>query len=121
MKATADGQMIEVGNPLGKVKQRVQLQRFDLDSLEQYSRRESVRIYGIPESKGKDTNRLVIDLAADMGITVKPEDISVSHRLPAGRGAANRLKLIIAKCLRRDTKSQVMQNKCKMREKKGRR
>ena len=90
MKATADSQTTEVG----KVKQRVQLLRFDLDRLELYSRRESVRIYGIPESDGEDTNRLVIDLAADMCITVKPEDISVSHRLPAGRGprAANRSK-----------------------------
>ena len=53
VKATADSQTTEVRNSLGKVKQQVQLQRFDLDRLEQYSRRESVRIYGIPESEGR--------------------------------------------------------------------
>ena len=125
VKATTDSQTTEVRNSLGKVKQQVQLQRFDLDRLELYSRRESVRIYGIPESEGEDTNRLVIDLAADMGVTVKPEDISVSHRLPAGRGprtkAANRPRPIIAKFVRRDMKSQVTRNKRKLREKEGRR
>lgn len=86
---------------------KVKLQRFDLDRLELFSRKENIRIYGI-----------LAELAAYVGITVKPEYISVSHRLSAGLGpkASRRSKPIIARCVRRDAKSQVTRHKRKLRE-----
>ena len=55
----------------------------------------------------------MVDVAKDMGLTVVPQDISVSHRLPARGGQA---KPIIAKFVRRDVKTQLMRNKKKLRE-----
>ena len=62
---------------LDGLKKDVQLHKFDLDQLEQYSRRESIGICGIDETAGEDTDDLVRELAADIGVTLKPEDIRI--------------------------------------------
>jgi hypothetical protein len=102
---------------MGKMKTAVQTVSFDIDRLEQYSRRESVRISGLKESEGEDTDRIVCDLVSDLGIKVSPEDISVSHRL--GRpnfGGTGRHRSIICKFVRRNIKTQVMKTKKKLRD-----
>ena len=76
--------------------------------INRYSRRESIRISGIPEIEGENTNALVTKLAADIGVSVTETDISVSHRLPGRPGSA---RPIIVKFVRRDTKTSMMKNK----------
>ena len=98
---------------LDGLKKEVQLQKFELDRLEQYSRRESIRICGVDETTGEDTDDLVRELAADIGVTLKPEDISVSHRLPGRPGST---RPIIVKFVRRNTKTTMMKNKRKLRD-----
>ena len=44
---------------LDGLKKKVQLHTFELNRLEQYSRRESIRICGIDETAGEDTDDLV--------------------------------------------------------------
>ena len=52
---------------------------------------------------GEDTNQLVVELAADIGVEVKLDDISVSHRLPGGpRRDSSRPKPIIVKFVRNE-------------------
>lgn len=53
------------------------------NDLEQYSRRECLKIRGIPVSEGKDTNMLVMKVGELMGVEIKEDNISVSHRLPS--------------------------------------
>ena len=58
---------------------------------EQYTRRETVKIMNLPvsytnEEGQEDTDKAVIELAKKVGVVLKPEDISVSHRVPR-RGA----------------------------------
>ena len=60
---------------------------FQLDHLEDYGRRHSLRSHGQVETAGepetvKGLTAKVISLAANMGVTLKP-DITISHRLPA--------------------------------------
>jgi len=43
----------------------VQLQRFELDHHEWYSRNDNIQVLGIPEVPDKDTNQLIGDLAVD--------------------------------------------------------
>ena len=66
---------------VNELKRVIQVQRFDLDKLEQYGRREMIRINGIPEMEGEDTNLIVKELAADIGVTIPTADISISHRM----------------------------------------
>ena len=45
--------------------------KFSVDQLEQYSRRENLRVVGIPTSEGEDTDHIVINLGRDLGVEVK--------------------------------------------------
>ncbi|KAG8330531.1 hypothetical protein J6590_061300 [Homalodisca vitripennis] len=51
------------------------------DDLEQYQRRDNLRIFGIEETVGEDTDKLVEELYRDkLGVELPPESISRSHR-----------------------------------------
>lgn len=52
------------------------------DDLEQYGRRHSLRIAGIPENDGENTDLLICDfLQQELEIEIHPSDIDRSHRL----------------------------------------
>ena len=55
------------------------------NNLEQYSRRDCLELQGIPKSLSdsmwEDTNEVVVELDRKIGIDLKKEDISTSHRL----------------------------------------
>ena len=60
----------------------VQKQENRIIEMEQYSRRDSVRITNNwPESDKEDTDELVVQLCEAVGSENKPEDISRSHRV----------------------------------------
>ena len=75
----------------------------------QYTMRDTIRITGVPYKNGENTNDLVRRIAHSIGVMVKNEDISVSHR--TGRRIGGRPRAIICRFTRRDTKYQVMQNR----------
>ena len=76
---------IKCTKAVGNVKTEVQKQNWKLDALEQYSRRENVKIVGTDEKVGEDTTAIVVQVAESIGLNIKPEDISVSHRLSWGK------------------------------------
>ena len=114
IEANEEARKSNTRDSLTRVRQRVQLQEFALDKLEQYTRRENVRIHGVPEPRtaGGETEDTVIKLAADIGVNINREDISVSHRLPGRQGKP---KPMIVKFVRRDTKTNLMKNKQKLK------
>ena len=67
------------------------------DSLEQYNRRISLRIAGIPEEEGEETNKIVLGLAANLNIELNQTKIDRSYHVgkqvpigPAARGPMER-------------------------------
>ncbi|KAK3921113.1 Protein unc-13-like protein C [Frankliniella fusca] len=52
-----------------------------LDEREQYSRRKNLRIFGIEETDREDTDKLVIDLADKIGVSLQNSHIDRSHRV----------------------------------------
>ena len=62
------------------------------DSLEQYSRRNSLRIAGIPEEEGEETDKIVLGLAANLNIELNQTEIDRSHHVgkPVPTGLAAR-------------------------------
>ena len=50
------------------------------NDMEQCSRRECVKIQVIPVSEQEDTNKIVMKMGELMGIEIKKDAISVSHR-----------------------------------------
>ena len=92
-----------------------------IDRLEQYGRRDNVRIYGLEETRNENTTEKVNELAADIGVAITANDISVSHRLPqSGKRAAGKAKPIIVKFVRRSTKQLLMRSKKELRNKENR-
>ena len=52
-----------------------------INDAEQYSRRNCVRIYGIAEKPNENTDALTLELASDMELDIRSEDIDRSHRI----------------------------------------
>lgn len=77
----------------GEVKNlRVELQRIELrtqekeDELEQYQRRNNVRIFGVPEVQGEVTDELVLNIFREtIGVDLPLNSIERSHRVGAPR------------------------------------
>ena len=80
----------------------------EADSIEQYGRRENVRIFGVQEEPGEDVYAKVVSVAEKAGVQITANDVSTCHRLPGGVSGP---KPLIAKFVRRDTKHQLMKNK----------
>ena len=60
---------------------RIQELETKLDAIEQYSRRNSLRISGVPEIKGEDTDAIAIATAKTIGVDLSLKDIDRSHRV----------------------------------------
>ena len=51
------------------------------DQLEQYSRRNNIRIMGVKVTPDEDTDKIVYDIAQRMRVKISPCDIDRSHRV----------------------------------------
>ena len=84
---------------------------YDLqDKLEQYTRKNSLEIHGIPESAYTSTEEVVLKLAGAVNVDVNPEDIEISHKL-------NRkgVKPIIVKFQNHKVKSRLYKARTKLK------
>ena len=66
---------------IAKLENGIEQLRTDCDELEQYERRNSLRLNSVPEIKDEVTDVTVIKLARTVGVTLQPSDISRSHRI----------------------------------------
>ena len=66
-----------------RLKKSVNLSLFKIDALEQYGRRENLRIHGIPESKNNqdDGEEIVLKIAKSLNVDLQPCEIQRAHRL----------------------------------------
>ena len=73
------------------------------DNLEQYTRKNSLEIHGIPEDLYASTEQAVIKLGEHLQVDILPEDIDISHKLFTGK---NNPKGIIVKFISHKKKTQ---------------
>ena len=80
---TMKGEVKRVNENMARLAAKLQTQHFELDRQEQYNRKDSVRIYGIPDPKDEreNTNDIVVKLAKHIGVNITTADLSISHRL----------------------------------------
>ena len=78
--------------------------------VEGNSRRDNIRVYGIDETADECTNTIIVKLAHDMGVEISEQELS--HRLGRKTGKPRH---IIAKFVRRDTKTKMMRSKKDLR------
>ena len=80
----------------------------NFDNLEQYTRKNSIEIQGIPEDAYSSKEDVVIKVAEALNITVEPEDIEICHKLRRGKG-------IIAKFVSHKTKSSLYKKRTQLK------
>ena len=88
------------------------------DALEQYGRRSSLRISGIPEEEEEDTTAAVVLLAnevLELDPPLQPTDIDVSHRLRKPRNVRQRIPApIIVRSMTRKVRYRVISERKKL-------
>lgn len=84
---------------------------YDNDRLQQYSRRESVRIFGVRQEEresGEEVEKKVMEVLKDAGVDAVPDDIAACHR--AGR-KQNGTRPILVKFVSRRKRRELMVKK----------
>lgn len=99
---------------ISNLKKQLKNQSYQLDRMEQYTRRDNIRIKGVDYSTNENTNDIVINLAKDIGVELSSNDISTSHRLGATR-EVTKPSTIIVRFAKRDKKVELLKNKKKLR------
>lgn len=80
-----------------------------LEISEQYSRLNSIRIYGVPERPQENVTEDIISMIkSKLKVDVVPEDICICHRLKSKEGG---IKPVIVKFVRRSKKNEVYKEK----------
>jgi hypothetical protein len=108
-----DQELRRVGAELNNVNHRAKHQQrrahLEQDQRDQYSRREILRVSGVPYKQGENTTQIMIAIAIDLGVFITPADISVSHR--SGRRGGRGPRPILCKFVRRDVKNLILANR----------
>jgi len=110
-------ELSEAKNKLLKVEDESQRRA---DELEQYQRRNNLRVFGVKESAREDTDKLVIDIfKKQLNVDVSLADIDRSHRVgkvsqPGSDGVA-KPRPIIVKFVSYRTRRAVFSNKKKLK------
>ena len=82
-----------------------------LDDLEQYTRKNSLEIHGIPEHVYSDTESAVIKIANALDVSIQPDDIEITHKLKGREGK----RPIIVKFCSHKAKSKLYKERIKLR------
>ena len=80
----------------------------------QYSRRNSVRIHGIPETKDELTDNIIVRIGEEIGADIFPEHIDRSHRV--GRESDEYARPIICKFTSHKQKLALLTKKKKLKD-----
>ena len=81
--ANAEQELADAEKHINEQKEEI-AELYDLqDQLEQYTRKNSLEIHGIPESAYTSTEEVVLKLAEALEVPVLSQDIEISHKLPS--------------------------------------
>jgi len=80
------------------------------DDLEQYTRQNSIRITGVPESTNENTDDIIIDISTAIGASLKKEMIDRSHRV-GPKSQDSRPRAIIVKLVSFRAKQALTMNR----------
>lgn len=86
-----------------------------IDDLEQYQRRNNIRIFGVPEEERENTDNIVINIASDMGMKIDYCDIDRSHRVGKPDNYRDKARPIIVKFVSYRTRAAFFQRKRNMK------
>lgn len=86
-----------------------------LDDLQQYQRRNNIRIFGLEERAGEDTDQLVLKVASDIGADITLADLDRTHRVGPKVPGNTRPRPIICKFVSYAKRREVFSKKRQLR------
>ncbi|KAK3102257.1 hypothetical protein FSP39_009962 [Pinctada imbricata] len=79
-----------------------------IDELEMYSRRNCIRVFGVPETES-DTDKVVLDIAKELDVPLSPNELAVSHRVGRPNASNNaKPRAIIARITKHNLRHQLL-------------
>jgi len=84
--ASLEKQITSLTRVTTKQKEELEVLQEGLGDLEQYSRKNSLELHGIPEEIDMSTDEIVRKVAVAIGVNIKSDDIEISHRLKRRHG-----------------------------------
>lgn len=85
-----------------------------VNDLEQYTRRNSLRVYGIPSTDDEDTTDTLLELFRNkLQVTLSTDDIDRSHRI--GKPVDGKSRALIVKFVRHDDQNRVLRARRKLK------
>ena len=113
---TAERRLDEMYHNIGQTKYDMDDLYTRVDDLEQYGRRDTLEIQGIPVIPNDNPTQFVIEAAKLTGVNIQENDISVAHRLKSRKqGQAP----IIVKFARRSVRDKIFNNRKNLKTKKS--
>jgi hypothetical protein len=88
------------------------LNKYANDQVEQYTRRDNLRLFGIPEEDHEDLEQKIIEIAKSINVDLCKDDFSVAHRLGPKTGpGSGKHRAIIVRFVRRKKRNELLANK----------
>ena len=85
------------------------------DQMQQYSRRNCIRVFGIPEEQVENTDDKICRLVREkLGVSIKKEDIDRSHRV--GKKSTTKPRGIIVKLVSYRTRQEIIYCRKKLKD-----
>lgn len=110
---------IELLQENASLKVRVYNLETQVDDIEQYSRRNCLRVSGLTERHDEDTDKLILDLAKELDINLSITDIDRSHRLGRPAVPGGRPRQIIVKFTSYRARDMLFSKRKVMKDKPG--
>ena len=99
---------------INKLQAQVRNVSYENDSLNQYSRRENVRISNVPEAEDEDLIKTLIEIGGSIGVAIKADNINTIHRIgPKREGKACQ---IIARFVHREPRYLLLKNRVDLKK-----
>ena len=113
--ASLSDQLVTTRDELDSVKSAYQLACDELADLQQYTRRNALRITNPawPESDQENTDEMVIKFAAEINVRIEPWEISRSHRV--GKPQAGKIRPILVKFIGYRTRQRLYKARKELR------
>lgn len=68
-----------------RITQEMRELKIRMRHMEQYSRRSNIEIAGVPQTAKEDVMSVIGDVGKAIGITLRPEEVMATHRVPSFR------------------------------------
>ena len=120
LESEPNGDKIVKSEQLKKYDHKIDEVKKTLEAYEQYLRRNCLKIDGIPQTKGENTNEIAVDIFRDMGFNVNPSHFDRSHRLKRSlfhrNNGRNLPSPIIVKFVNHDLKEAIFEERDMLRQ-----